>query len=175
MEELIQVVDDDDKPVRGATKQEVWEKGLRHRIVRLVVEDKNGNVLLQKRTPTMQLWPGRWDNSASGHVDNNEDYDQAIQRELQEELGLSGLPLQEVAYYQTNSTFEWRKLKRFIKIYRVVIDRDTKLSPGAGEISETRWFSPSEIEYLIRDHPDQITDGLIEIYERIIKHENHGH
>ncbi len=167
--EKIQVVNENDEPVGGATKPEVWEKGLYHRIVRVIIDDPNGDILLQKRDPGMQLWPNCWDNSASGHVDEGEDYDTAAKRELKEELSLERATLEEVAYYQTHGNFEWRKLNRFVKIYRTTLMAGEQVSPEVGEVTETAMFSPQAIGNMISGHPDQVTDGLEEIYDRVIK------
>jgi hypothetical protein len=44
---------------------------------------------LQKRSPWKDRHPLLWDSSAAGHVEANEDYDEAAARELMEELGVS--------------------------------------------------------------------------------------
>lgn len=172
--EKIQIVDKQDNPTHGATKAEAWKAGLYHRIVRVIVEDKQGNILLQHRSKNMQLWPNCWDNSASGHVDAGEPYEAAVKRELSEELGIKNAPIEEIDYYSTNGTFEWRILNRFVKLYRVKIDKNTSVKIEEDEIDEVRWFTQKEIKELIQKHPEEVTDGLIEIFERAIKYENHG-
>src|SRR5664279_859085 len=96
------IVDEDDRPIGQATKPEVWAQGLRHRIVRIMIENDQGELLLQHRTPTMALYPNRWDNSVGGHVDAGEDYLTAAKRELDEELGITDTPLQEMGYYASD-------------------------------------------------------------------------
>ena len=46
---LIQIVDEHDQPVGAASMDEAQTKGLWHRIVRVMVEDGQGHVLLQLR------------------------------------------------------------------------------------------------------------------------------
>lgn len=65
----IQIVDEDDQPLGPASKHEAWEKGLLHRIVSILVENKDGQLLLQKRGPLVAISPDIWDSSAAGHVD----------------------------------------------------------------------------------------------------------
>ena len=57
-------------------------------ISRVLIVNKGGQIILQKRAKTMRSLPGRWDSSASGHVDINETPHQAAQRELSEEIGI---------------------------------------------------------------------------------------
>ena len=165
-EARIQVVDEDDNVVGSATFDEVWGKGLKHRIVRVMVEDPEGKVLLQKRLPTQDLYPGRWDCSAGGHVDDGDNYLSAAKRELHEEVGLSNVGLEELGSYQTNKHFEWRKLNRFNKVYKVIVPRDTHFTPQPSEVETVQWFSVEEVKNLVHLHPDKVTDGLIEAVER---------
>src|SRR5580765_8819639 len=129
----IQIVDENDQPTGSATKEEAWQGGLYHRIVRVMVEDEAGNILLQKRTETKETYPGCWDNSAAGHVDAGEDYETAALRELAEELGITGYSLIEQRYYQTHGKHLGKKLNRFNKIFSVTVPHDTKFDLQVAE------------------------------------------
>lgn len=163
---LVLIVDKKDKPIGSASKQESWEKGLIHRIVRFMVEDKQGNILLQKRSDALPLYPGRWDNSVAGHVDAGEDNLTAALRELKEEIGLTPDKLEEIGSYYNEATHQWRKLNRFNKVYRLVISPQQKIDFNPGEVSEVRWFSLGEVKKLIANHPEQTTDGLRDVIAR---------
>lgn len=162
---LIQIVDENDHPVGQATKQEAWDKGLIHRIARIMIENDKGQILLQHRHPGKSLYPNCWDHSASGHVDAGEEYDTAALRELQEELGISGVKLRLVGGYFTDKTWHGRQLKRFSKVYKATYNQTPRqLQPT--EVDKVRWFTLDEIKALLRDHPDQVTDGLRQVIER---------
>lgn len=158
------IVDDDDNVVGAAELEKVWREGLKHRIVRTMVEDEDGRVLLQKRSRHMELYPDCWDHSAAGHVDDGDTYEQAAQRELQEELGISGFPLKEIASYPTNGEFKGRKLNRFNKLYVAVVPKDQHFAFDEHEVGEVRWFTKAEIRTLMQEHPEQVTDGLVQIF-----------
>ena len=83
MPERIQIVDKNDQPIGTSTRQEAWANGSYYRLVQIVLRDEEGNFLLQKRSMTKSLYPGRWTNAASGHVDEDETYQIAAPRELQ--------------------------------------------------------------------------------------------
>jgi isopentenyldiphosphate isomerase len=166
MNKRIQIVDEDDNSIGSATMDEAQTKGLRHRIVRIMVEDENGNVLLQKRGPHMETAPNLWDHSAAGHVDEGEDYTQAAHRELAEETGVTGAIIQEVGSYKSNDVLDGRILNRSNKVYRVIVDAGVALKPQAEEVAELRWFTKTEINRLLADHPEQVTGGL----RYVIKH-----
>ena len=98
-------------PVIGdATRAEVHGNNLRHRAVHILVFNHSSEIFLQKRSRWKDRHPGLWDSSAAGHVDAGEDYDEAADRELNEELGVKAaltrvtkLPASE----QTGQEFIW--------------------------------------------------------------------
>ena len=92
-DELFDVVDEQDRVLRQATRAEVHEHGLIHRAVHILVFNKNRDCLLQKRSMLKDRHPGVWDSSAAGHLDAGEDYETAARRELAEELGITDAPL----------------------------------------------------------------------------------
>lgn len=156
----VQIVDENDRVIGAAKLVDVWRRGLPHRIVRVMVEDSQGRVLLQKRSKHMELYPDCWDNSVGGHVDEGETYESAAEREAQEELGVCGLQLKEVASYRTKDELRGRRLNRFNKLYVTTVPSGQMFAPEAHEVGEVRWFTKDELRRLVREHPEQITDGL---------------
>lgn len=163
---LIQIVDKNDVPVGSATKAEAQAKGLVHRIVIILIRDGEGHVLLQRRAPSVKLYPNYWDHSAAGHVDVGEDYETAARRELKEELGVSNASLQEATYYYSEKEVAGRHLNRFHKAYQVLLPRDTQFSLQPEEVADVRWFTHEEVVRLIADHPDEVTGGVRIMLER---------
>jgi len=161
------VVDEHDQEIGLEMLAVVWGKGLYHRVARIMVEDAAGRVLLQRRSNNMKLYPGRWDNSAAGHVDEGMGYDSAARQEVAEELGLSNVDLREMGYYFAKDSFEGRKMYNFSKVYLVTLDTerpDIILEPE--EVSEVRWVSRAELQDLVLENPDEITDGLRQVAKR---------
>ncbi len=158
----IQIVDEHDRPVGGASIYEAYEKGLIHRVAFIWVEDTDGKILIQKRGPGMATFPDCWDVSAAGHVDVGETYEQAARRELKEELGLEADTLQEVASFYHEITVNRQLLKRFNKVYRVVVQPNPELQPDPIEVTATRWLTKRGITQLIKDHPDEVANGLVD-------------
>lgn len=71
-----------------ATREECHKKGYWHRAVYGFIINKNGEILLQKRSKKKKLWPLKWDVTVGGHVNVNEIGREALIRECKEELGL---------------------------------------------------------------------------------------
>ena len=161
----IQIVDEHDNPVGQAPMVEAQEKGLIHRIVRIMVEDGKGNILLQKRSDKMLRWPNCWDNSAAGHVDAGEDYLTAAIRELEEELGVKNVELKEVGTYYTDKPLGKLRLRRFNCLYKITY-ATTPENIDPKEVAAVKWASVDEAKKLIKEHPDQVTDGLEDVINR---------
>lgn len=163
----IQIVDENNNPIGSATKQQAWREGLIHRVVRISILDKTGRLLVQKRSLQKEPFPGRWDNSAAGHVDADETYEQAALRELHEELGLSNVELQELGDYYVEVIDDWRRMKRFTRAYKIVLSDplpDFRLPPD--EVESTTWMEISKVKNLVKEHPSQVSDGLEQIISR---------
>ena len=93
-DESFDVVDESDHVLRQASRDEVHAQGLMHRAVHILVFNRKGDCLLQKRSMLKDRLPGVWDSSAAGHLNAGEDYLPAAVRELEEELGLQAEPSQ---------------------------------------------------------------------------------
>ena len=134
--EFFDIVNDSDEVIGYASRSEVHNRGLKHRSVHLLIFNKQGSVLLQKRSMEKDTFPGTWDSSVSGHVDSGENYDEALIRESWEELGVKfeGVPekmFKVDACKETDNEFSW--------IYRYF--SEGPFSPNVDEISEIKWFS----------------------------------
>lgn len=165
MSALIQFVDENDQPIGSGTKQQAWATGQPHRVVRIMLEDGQGNILLQHRDPAKDIFPNCWDNSAAGHVDAGEDYDEAAVRELAEELGVTGIALAPMGTYRSDETWNGHKLNRFTKCYRGIIT-DTPTPQEPGKIDAVKWFSIDQMRAMVHDDPDHVSDGLRQMVER---------
>ena len=163
---LIQIVDEHDNPVGAGEMYPSHEKGLIHRVVRIMVEDGDGNILLQKRSARMKRWPNCWDNSAAGHVDVGETYEVAAMRELQEEIGIKRSELEELGVYYTDRPIgNIPHLRRFNRVYKTIATAD-EAKIDEDEVTEVRWFTLEEVKQLIKEHPDMVTDGLTDVIDR---------
>ncbi len=163
---LVQLVDENDRPIGGGKKADIYQQALLHRIARVVLFDEDGLVLIQKRTTTKDLFPGCWDSSAAGHVDEGEDYLEAAERELFEEVGITA-QLAEVSYYRSSSVDRNYKVDRFTKIYTATIPHSIQFRLQPQEVTEVKWISQDELVEFVDNNPDKITDGLSQIRQRL--------
>lgn len=165
----ITLVDENDNVIGAGTQAEVWKTGTYHRIVRIFILNSRGQVLLARRGLTMRSLPGRWNESAAGHVDEGEDYQAAAERETQEELGVSGVAIKEVGRFKSNETDEPDKKKnRFTAVY--IAHYDGEINPDSEEVAETKWISPNDLKQWLDESPHDFTEGCILGYKELVAH-----
>ena len=87
-DEIVQIVDRQNRETGRAPRQEMRARGLPHRAAYILVFNRRGELFVQKRTPTKDIYPGYYDVAAGGVVLAGESYAEAAARELEEELGI---------------------------------------------------------------------------------------
>ncbi len=157
----ITFVDSNDEIIGYGDRSEAIEKGLAHRIARVFVFNQDNELLIQKRSPKVKL-PGKWDQSAAGHVDEGEDYPTAAAREAKEEIGLRNTELTEFGKFYTEEVDEGILKKRFNMLY--VAHFEGELTQDNNEVSEIKWINLKELEKWMADTPDDFTQGFLLTY-----------
>ena len=92
-EELVDVVDEQDRVVDTALRHRVRAGNLLHRGVAILVLDGAGRLYVHRRTPMKDIFPSAYDMMVGGMVTSGESYGSAARRELGEELGITAAPL----------------------------------------------------------------------------------
>lgn len=88
-EELFPIVDKEGKTIGKATRGHCHDGSLLlHPVVHLHVFNSKGELYLQLRPAWKDIQPGRWDTAVGGHIDYGETVDEALRREVREELGI---------------------------------------------------------------------------------------
>jgi isopentenyldiphosphate isomerase len=92
-DELVTIVDERNKVVGAVPRQEMRAGRLLHRATYVLVFNSRGELYLQKRTASKDIFPSCYDVAAGGVVLSGESYEDGALRELEEELGIKGVPL----------------------------------------------------------------------------------
>lgn len=163
-DELFPLVDADGKIIGSATRKECHSGSmLLHPVVHLHVFSPDGTLLLQKRSEDKDIQPGRWDTSVGGHVDYGETIEEALRREVAEELGLTGFEPVALEPYVFQSAVERELVNPFVTI----VPRDYPFKFQREEISEIKFWTPQEIETAIGR--DILTPNFEQEYIRLLK------
>lgn len=106
-QELFPIVDEAGTVIGKATRGECHSGSrLLHPVVHLHVFNKQGDVYLQKRPAWKDIQPGKWDTAVGGHLDYGETPEEALRREVREELGIINFTPQFIGMYVFDSQRE---------------------------------------------------------------------
>lgn len=141
-DELVDIVDEQDRVVAPVTRRRMRAERLRHRAVFVVVASTAGAVLVHRRSQDKDLWPGRWDIAVGGVVVAGEGYDDAARRELAEEVGLTGVVPTPIG----SGRFADADVDLQARCYRVVHDGPFHFADG--EVVEARWVEAAGLAAL---------------------------
>ena len=88
-EEYVILVDENDKKIGIDEKvKSHLPNGKLHRAFTALIFDKNGKLVLTKRSSNKMLWPGDWDGTFASHPKDTETYTSSAERRIPEELGV---------------------------------------------------------------------------------------
>jgi isopentenyl-diphosphate delta-isomerase len=89
-DENLILVDKDDNEIGSLPKDKCHDgEGQLHRAFSLFIFNDAGEVLLQRRSALKRLWPMYWSNACCSHPRRGESMEDAVNRRLQQELGLT--------------------------------------------------------------------------------------
>lgn len=115
-----------------------------HPVVHLHLFDNDGRLLLQKRSMSKNIQPGKWDTSVGGHISFGETVDQALVRECKEEIGFMPKNARLVYKYRMKSSVEEEMVFTFSAVYE-----NETVKVQKTEIDEARFYTAKEILALI--------------------------
>ncbi|MFH8368182.1 NUDIX hydrolase [Streptomyces sp. NPDC018031] len=159
-DELLDIVDEDDRVVGQARRGEATARRLRHRCAFVLARDGAGRIFVHRRTARKLVFPSLYDMFVGGVVGAGESYDQAALREAEEELGVVGLPAPEPLF---GFLYETPEHAWFSRVYQVRCEL-----PVRPQVEEVAWYDFLTEEELTRrlDEWEWVPDGL-EAYRRL--------
>jgi 16S rRNA (adenine1518-N6/adenine1519-N6)-dimethyltransferase len=173
MKDRIAVVTPDDKFIRWEDRRVVHRDQLVHRSVHVLLYDGQGRLVIQRRHRQKLTYPGVWDMSSSGHVEEG-DYpdanrpDEALPavyaavaaRELEEELGVRA-PLSFVGHFTPEPGVHYEQ----IGLFRGMSDGPFRFQ--AEEIEEIDQIAVDQLKKRIAERPQEYTRTLRWFLDRV--------
>ncbi len=158
-DEIVQIVDRKNRITGSCPRSVMRAERHIHRACYILVFNKKGELFVQKRTVGKDIYPGYWDVAAGGVVLAGESYQEAAERELGEELGVTGMPLTFLfdKYYEDRDNRVWGR------VYTCIHDGPFRLQ--AEEIDCGRFMGMDQALTLCRTEP--FTPDGVELVQRI--------
>jgi 8-oxo-dGTP pyrophosphatase MutT (NUDIX family) len=144
-EELVDLVDEDGRAIGTEVRSVVRRDNLRHAATAVLVRDVAGRIYLHRRSDTKDWAPGHWDAAAGGVIAAGEQPHASALRELEEELGITGVTLTTLGTH----LYEDGTVRCFEHAYETVWDGPVRHQPE--EVAEGRWATLAELADLLAE------------------------
>lgn len=172
LREDVILVDEKDQQIGTMEKLEAHEKGVLHRAFSIFLFNKKGEMLLQKRAMEKYHTPGLWTNTCCSHPRTNETIDEALQRKLKQEMGIT-CEVQKAFQFLYKSELESGLIEHELDhVYYGYFDESP--NPNPEEVSDWKYSSITDIREEFKNHPEQYTPWFKIIFERMTKYAKSG-
>ena len=160
-DEIVLVVDRDNNETGRVPRHEMRTRGLPHRASYIMVFNSKGELFVQKRTRSKDIYPGYYDVAAGGVVLAGESYAESAKRELEEELGIRETVLTPhfTFFYEEDANQVWGR------VYTCIYDGALILQ--AEEVESGFFAAPDEVVALSRKEP--FTPDGIYVLQRYLR------
>jgi len=167
MTEFVVLVDENDKQIGTEEKLKAHQDGGKlHRAISILLFNKDGQLLLQRRALSKYHAPGKWANTCCSHPRENEPVEEAAFRRLKEEMGFENTmeKVFEIIYKADvgNDLTEWEYDHIFFGMYN-----GNPIMPNPEEVSEYEWKTIEDIKEDIKNNPEKYAPWFVEILKKI--------
>lgn len=101
--------------------------------------NSRGEIYLQRRPDWKDIQPGKWDTAVGGHIDYGETPEEALRREVREELGITHFKPVFIGRY----VFESPRERELVYVHSTTYDGE--IHPSAEELDGGRFWTVQEI------------------------------
>jgi isopentenyl-diphosphate delta-isomerase len=167
--ELVVLVDEYNNEIGTAAKETVHSDHTPlHRGFSLFVFNTKGDVLVTKRAATKKTFPDIWTNAVCGHPSPHETVVAAAIRRLKDELGITGVEVQETSPYRYRFVDKNGIVENEIcPILVTTFNGDP--SPTRDEVGDWKWVNWNEFLNSIKINSDIYSPWCIEEAEILRK------
>ena len=168
MEEFVVLVDQDDQKLGLMEKQQAHVAGLLHRAFSVFVFNSKGELMIQQRAASKYHSPTLWTNTCCSHPRDNETYEQAAHRRLEEEMGFD-CELE----YKFNFIYKAHLENDLIEheldhVFIGTFDDEPKLNPD--EVMAYRWVELNDLKKDMEKNPQNYTAWFKIIFEHYVSY-----
>jgi 8-oxo-dGTP pyrophosphatase MutT (NUDIX family) len=138
-QELIEIVDENNMPIEPQLRFVMRRDYLRHRATYAFIRNSSNYFYVQKRSMLKDYCPGFFDPCPGGVVAAGESYEETNGREIEEEMGIKGVPCDHLFTFY----YEDKRIRCFGDAWESVYDGPLKLQ--VEEVESVHFMSLKEI------------------------------
>lgn len=157
---LVEVVDDQNRPLAVLPKDLAHRQFLKHRSIQVLIFNNEKKLYLQKRDKRKRFFPGRWDISARTHPRVGESSEDAAIRILKDKLQLEIDTPQFVRTLPACAETGYENVTIFS-----VLRNTQAIVPNSKDVSEGYYFSREELTCLVKEFRELLTPNLVTLWE----------
>lgn len=151
-EEQVIIVDEQNQELEAVPRSVMRRDVLLHRATYVIVENSKGEILIQKRSMSKDVYPGYYDPTTGGVVKAGETYEENVVREIYEEIGVTGVDPKMLFDFRMNAPY----CNVWGRVYWIQYDGPIELVDG--EVEECFFMPFGEYEGFVNDH-EVMPDG----------------
>jgi len=164
-DEIVDQVDENDKIIGERLKSECHREGLWHRVAVVLVFNKEGELLIQRRGPNMRR-PNLLTSSAAGHLHKGESYEEGAKRELLEELGIKA-EMHLIDNFKIDEDYPNNEVEReHHALY--ICDYDGMIKIQEEELAGAEFYPIDKLKQMIDEDRDQFVFGFLEEFRHYL-------
>jgi len=163
MEKVI-LVNKKDEVVGVEEKMKAHRKGRLHRAFSIILFNKKGEVLIQKRAKSKYHSPGLWTNTCCSHPRPNESLKEATKRRLKEEMGIK-TDLKKAFSFIYKAKLGNLVEYEFDHVFLGRFDGEPK--PNKKEVENWKWIKLADLGTNIKKNPQKYTPWFKIIFKKI--------
>lgn len=166
-DEIITIVDEQNNVVETARRGDMRRNRLIHRACYVLVFNPLGELFVQHRTTTKDIYPGYYDVAPGGVVLAGESYEESARREIEEEMGIRGVTLTELFDFFWDDSLN----RVWGRVYTCIYDGPMVLQPE--EVESGAYYPLSHVFRMTEKYPF-MPDGLYALRRYVFGEERHG-
>ncbi len=164
---IVLLVDDNDKVIGNMDKLLAHELGVLHRAFSVFLFNGQNELLLQKRSSQKYHSAGLWSNTCCSHpVTDNIQTEAEIR--LKEEMGIEGNLVKLFTSQYNLLVSEDMKEREMDHVYIAYSDLQPK--PNPDEVEDYKWLSIDELDHDLLRNEDQYSSWFKILYPKVRKH-----
>lgn len=160
-DEMVDIINENNEVVGLALKSEVHQKGLRHRVSAVLLQNGQGKYLIPTASE-QKVEAGGLFHSAAGHVQSGDGYAISACRELREETGVKAEEnqIELLGSFWVEKDYPTRSEKERFEVFKIKYDPTMgKVVLNEEQINE-QWLSEEELKEIYLNHSEKLSYPL---------------